>query len=185
VDNADDYRGSYIRDEENKPSNLLDELNGALVERYDLTGRVAGRQAAIYLSPNALVNHINVMRGAQIEGDIVSRYAQKDENGEPRLTQLGFGQLPDALGQATGQPDPGFALRYDGNIQGPNIALAAQGGQTFLNGQHDVHSARVLPGATLGGNSRYTLQPGQAFVNDGTVAPGNSLGRIDIVGDYQ
>ena len=180
-----EYRGSYLRRSYDAPAPLLDELNGALVERYDLTGRLAGRQAAIYLSPNALVNHINVMRGAQIQGDIVSRYAQNDENGKPRLTQLSFGQLPDALGQATGRPDPAFALRYDGNIQGPNISLSAQGGQTSLNGRHDLHSVRVSYGATLAGNSRYTLQPGQAFVNEGTVAPGNSLGRIDIVGNYQ
>ncbi|MGB6104976.1 MAG: autotransporter outer membrane beta-barrel domain-containing protein [Pusillimonas sp.] len=180
-----EYRGSYLRRSNGAPAPLLDELDGPLVERYDLTGRLAGRQAAIYLSPNALVRHINVMRGASIQGDIVSRYEQVDDGGSPRLTQLGFGQLPDALGQATRQPDADFFLRYRGNIQGPNIALSAHGGHTFLNGRHDLNSVHVLPGATLAGDSHYILRPGNAFLNDGTVAPGSSLGRIDIVGDYR
>lgn len=180
-----EYRGSYIRRSAGAPAVLLDELNGALVERYDLTGSLAGRQAAIFMSRNALVNHINVMRGARIQGDIVSLYAEKDAQGRPRLTQLSFGQLPNELGYATGRPDPQFTLHYQGNIQGSNIALSAQGGLTSLNGEHALHDVRVHPGATLAGNSRYTLQPGGAFVNDGTVAPGNSLGRIEVDGDYR
>ncbi|MGB3289733.1 MAG: autotransporter domain-containing protein [Burkholderiaceae bacterium] len=184
--NAVEYRGSYIQQVRGTPvATRLDELNGALVDRYDLTGRLAGSAAAIYMSPSALVNQINVMRGAQIQGDIVSHYQQTDEHGAPRLTQLSFGLLPDAAGRATGQPDAAFSLRYQNNIQGSNIALSAQGGYTSLNGNHDLHSVRVHPNATLAGNSRYTVQAGQRFTNDGTVSPGNSIGRIDIVGDYQ
>lgn len=186
IGNDQEYRGSYIQIVNDMPvATPLDELNGALVDRYDLTGRLAGTAAAIYISSNALVNQINVMRGAQIQGDIISLYKQEDENGDPRLTRLSFGRLPDTLGRATGQSDAAFSLRYQGNIQGQNIALSAQGGHTSLNGDHDLHSVRVDSGATLAGNSRYTLQAGQFFVNDGTVSPGNSLGRIDIVGDYQ
>src|SRR5690606_3783377 len=74
-----EYRGSYIRSVDGERAPLLDELQGALVERYDLTGSVAGSQAAILISRNALVNHIHVMRGARIQGDIVSHYAERDE----------------------------------------------------------------------------------------------------------
>ena len=178
-----EYRGSYIRSAQGKALPLLEELQGAQVKRYDLTGSLAGRQAAILMSRNALVEHINVMRGASIQGDIISYYAEKDEQGRLRLSQLSFGQLADASGQATGRPDAGFALNYQGNILGSNIALSAQGGLTSLNGQHVLHSVRVQPGATLAGNSRYSVLEG-AFVNDGIVAPGNSLGRIEIEGDY-
>jgi subtilase-type serine protease len=186
IGNNIEYRGSYIQVVNDTPvATPLDELNGALVDRYDLTGRLAGSAAAIYISRNALVNQINVMRGAQIQGDIISRYQETDEHGDPRLTRLSFGQLPDTQGRSTGQADADFALHYQGNIQGENIALSAQGGRSSLNGQHELHSVHVQSGAILAGNSRYTLRAGQYFVNEGTVAPGNSLGRIDIVGDYR
>lgn len=183
--NAADYRGSYIRFVGGSPATLLDELDGALVDRFDLTGRLAGKGAAIYISPNALVNNINIMGGAQIQGNIYSDYAQRDEDGKLRLTQMTFGQRADDQGRATGQADPGFAFRYTGDIQGANLALTAKGGSTSLNGDHEIHSMKVEQAATLMGNSRYAVDAASAFINDGVIAPGNSLGRIDIMGDFQ
>ncbi len=181
-----DYRGSYIHVVEGfVQSPLLDELNGALVSRFDLTGSLAGRAAAIYISPNALVENINIMQGAHVLGDIYSLYNEPDPSGQLRLTRLSFGQAADSTGRATGKPDPGFDFVYSGNIQGGNLTLVAQGGHTALNGDHLVHNLTVEPGARLSGNSHYTLRPGQSFVNQGTVAPGNSIGRIAIEGDYR
>src|SRR5690606_34249148 len=143
---------SYIHSSRGQALPLLDELNGALVESFDVTGRVAGKAQAIYMSRNALVKHINVMNGAQIEGDIRSDYAQIDATGKARLSQLSFGQLADANGRATGQTDINFRWRYDGNIKGlDNIVLAPMGGTTTLNGQHEVHGVNVGPAATLDG----------------------------------
>ncbi|MBK1782634.1 autotransporter outer membrane beta-barrel domain-containing protein [Advenella sp. WQ 585] len=184
--NDSEYRGSYIFSSGDKPYPILAELNGALVNSFDITGRIAGKAHAIYISRNALVNNINVMQGAQIQGNIRSDYAQVDADGNPRLTQISFGQLADASGRATGMPDVGFRWRYDGNIQGlDNIVLAPMGGITVLNGQHEIYGVKIGPEATLGGNSRYVLKPGSSFVNDGILSPGNSIGRIDIVGDYK
>ena len=184
--NDEEYRGSYILNSGGNALPLLDELNGALVNSFDLTGHLAGKEQAIYISRNALVNNINVMQGAHIQGNIRSDYAQVDANGNPRLTRISFGQRPDANDRASGLPDAGFRWRYDGNIQGiDNIVLEPTGGITVLNGQHEIYGVTIAPEATLGGNSRYTLKPGGRFVNDGVLSPGNSIGRIDIVGNYQ
>ncbi|MFA5702737.1 MAG: autotransporter domain-containing protein [Advenella sp.] len=185
IGNNDEYRGSYIHTFFRGTPYLPEELNGALVDTFDLTGRVAGKEQAIYLSRNALVNRINIMQGARIEGNIRSDYAQLDENGNPRLTRISFGQLADTNGYATGLPDAHFNWQYNGNITGRNnIELLPMGGTTRLNGQYDVYGVNVAAGATLGGNGRYVLHPNGHFINNGTLSPGNSIGRIDIAGNY-
>jgi uncharacterized protein YhjY with autotransporter beta-barrel domain len=184
--NESEYRGSYIYTIDGVSRAPLAELSGALVDNFDLTGRLAGRAAAIYISDNALVNRINVMRGARIEGNIYSAYNQRDGGGAQRLTHITFGQLADGQGRATGRPDPGFALRYDGNIQGiNNLVVDAKGGTTSLNGSHELYGVVVDSGATLGGNSTYTLNSEGSFENRGTVSPGNSIGTITINGNYE
>lgn len=193
------YRGSYIyrvynpyADPDAPPPALLEELTGALVTRFDLSGRVAGHDAAIFMSDNALVERTSVMRGARIEGDIVSLYAEADEGGALRLSRLDFGRLADAKGRSTDSADEGFAFRYDGLIHGRNLDLTAYGGHTSLNGTHSVHGVTVNPGATLSGNARYqgldadwkAAPLAGGFTNLGTLAPGNSIGAIFIDGDY-
>lgn len=184
--NKSGYRGSYINERDFAPVALLPELSGALVDNVDLTGRLAGKSAAIYISRNALVGNINVMRGAQIQGNIYSAYNQKDDLGQQRLTQLTFGRLADGLGRSTSQADTGFVYRYDGNIQGAdNLVVNTKGGLTSLNGTHELYGVLVDPGSTLGGNSTYTLNTAGSFLNHGTFAPGNSIGTIVINGDYK
>ena len=179
-------RGSYIHSAGGSSLPLLPELDGPLVSRADITGRVAGREAAIHISDNAYVGRVNLMRGARIEGDIVSFYDQRDDRGEQRLTMLSFGQRVDAAGRAVGLPDAGFRFAYTGNIRGGrNLTLSFDGGRTSLNGDHRIWGAEVQPGARLLGNASYTIEGGSAFLNRGTLAPGNSIGRIGITGDYR
>ncbi len=179
-------RGSYIHTWKGAPqATLPDELNGPLVTQADVSGRVAGREAAIYMSANAYVARLNLLQGARIEGDIVSLYDQRDEHGDQRLTTLSFGQRADAAGRATGQADADFRFAYAGNIQGgKNLTLSFDGGDTRLNGRNEVYGAVVQTGARLGGNATYEMTGGSAFTNHGTLAPGNSIGRIDVIGDY-
>ncbi|WP_343724744.1 autotransporter outer membrane beta-barrel domain-containing protein [Herbaspirillum huttiense] len=181
-----DYRGSYIWLRNGTPATgLLSELDGPLVKQFDLTGSLTGRFASIYISDNAYVGQINVMRGASLQGDILSRYAQVDESGAPRLTDLTFGRQADANGNATSVADSSFVLRYDGNIVGiNNLSLAFEGGTTFLTGDHQIYQVKIAQGAQLGGSSRYTLNTAGLFTNHGTLAP--TLGSsITVVGNYE
>lgn len=74
--NLSDVRGSYIKyiseDKTNTaPSQDHDE---ALVKQFNVAGTLTGAMAAIYIANNAHVREINILRGAQINGDIVSKW---------------------------------------------------------------------------------------------------------------
>lgn len=186
LSNYVDYRGSWIRTVNGKPAKLLPELQGSLVNQTDISGRVAGREAAIYIAESAHVSQINLMNGASIQGDIISRYNQRDANGQLRLTTLSFGKKADAHGRATLSPDTNFKFAYADNIRGDNnLTLSFEGGHTRLNGQYAVHGAVVQPAATLSGTARFDLSPGTSLENAGTIAPGNSIGRMTVKGDYR
>ena len=90
----DEYRGSYIRYQrvvEEETGNIFssrnlkltdmdasvynaaaDELNGAMVKDYTLTGTLAGAENAMYIGKNAFVKNIHVQNGATIKGNITS-----------------------------------------------------------------------------------------------------------------
>ncbi|WP_244558844.1 autotransporter family protein [Bradyrhizobium brasilense] len=182
-----EYRGSYIRTIGNNPVQMLNEIAGPLVSKFDLTGRLAGSHAAMYMSNNGYVGEINVMRGSALSGDILSDYNQLDENGAPRLTKLTFGLTPDANGHSTQEPDANFATRYHGNIVGRNnLSLQFAGGAATLTGNHEVYDASVAQGATLSGNGNYLLNANGRFTNSGAVAPliGGLDNSIKVNGDY-
>ena len=184
--NRIEHRGSYIHTIAGQPYGPAPELRGSLVERADITGRVAGSEAAIHISGNAHVGSINVMRGARLEGDIVSHYNQRDETGARRLTRVSFGQQADAQGRATGEADPAFRMAYDGQIRGrDNLALSFDGGETRLSARHEVHGATVRPGATLAGTPVFALASDGVFLNQGVLSPGGSIGTLAIEGDFR
>lgn len=209
---AIEYRGSWIRTQLYEPTTVLDELQGALADQVDISGRVAGSKAAVFISANALVNQINVLNGASLAGDILSQYNQVDANGQPRLTTISFGRLSDQQGRATQAADKQFNFNYSGNIQGSNnLTLDIYGGQTTLTGDHQLYAAIIEPGATLRGGGSYQLNDAAQFVNNGTLAPdtppaaaqpvytplllqsyrltsatsSSTLGQISIMGNYR
>lgn len=59
------------------------ELDGALVQNFNLSGSVNGGKNAIYIGKNAFVENINVLEGASIMGNITSEwknFAPKDDD---------------------------------------------------------------------------------------------------------
>ncbi|WP_394062995.1 autotransporter domain-containing protein [Alcaligenes sp. WGS1538] len=179
-----DYRGSWLWKVQGESLPPPEILQGALVNNYDLSGPLSGRRAAIQISDNAWVQNINIMQGAAIQGDILSNFSMRRDN-EQLVTRVSFGQKADAQGRATLQADPNFRLHYEGNIQGgDNLAVAIAGGAASLNGNHVLYSLRVDPGATLSGNSSYTINPEDSFINNGTLSPGNSFGQMSINGRF-
>ena len=87
-------------------------------------------------------------------------------------------------------------MHYDNNIIGKESIVAnIKGNKLSFNGTADVCGFNVDASATLGGNGtinlydynpdtkEYILGAGK-FINNGTVAPGNSIGTLTINGDY-
>ncbi|MBR3459124.1 MAG: hypothetical protein IKH16_13380 [Selenomonadaceae bacterium] len=97
----DEYRGSYIRysrgvsaytGEITKAENKVlddmdgntynasvDELKGELITDFNLSGKIAGGEHAIYIGRNAFVKNINVNKGAEISGAITSDWKHFSE----------------------------------------------------------------------------------------------------------
>ncbi len=154
--NRTEYRGSYMRSRgqyrdghwEFKPQySLLPELQGPLLTSLDLTGTLTGSRAAIYISENALVQNINIMSGAQISGDIISRwdpdhpYIQYSGDPSALYTSLSFGLKPGSDGKATAVADPAFDMTLNGGVYGPeSLAMRVEGGRLAVNGPLEVFS---------------------------------------------
>ena len=180
-----EYHGSWLYEIKGQKRPVPEILQGALISRYDVSGILSGRKAAIHISDNAWVQNINILQGAQITGDINSDYNRRDSNQELLLTRVTFGLKANGQGQATTVADADFQMRYDGNIKGQNnLALVIAGGTTSLNGEHELFGARVDQGATLSGNSQFTINPEYNFTNKGTLSPGNSYGSMTIKGNF-
>lgn len=197
-----EYRGSYIDvayDEDNKKwyniSTHPEAIKGELVTSFNVNGALAGKLAAVYISPNAYVKNINIMKGAFLQGDIISEWNPKqiiyqNESGSAVLkpaipdndpyqgvTALTFGAQANEDGSANFYldengtsnyiPDAGFNLRYDGNITGANgINMHIVGGELEYNGAAKVNAITIYKDATLSGNGAYTL----GETSDGTFA---------------
>lgn len=181
-----EYRGSYIRTYDFDDVRVLPELMGPLVKTVDITGRLAGTEASIYLSESAYVGAIHIMDKAQLSGDIISKYSDVDSNQKPRLTTLAFGMKADESGQSTTTADSAFSFTYDDNIVGiNNLSLQLAGGTTQLSGNHAIYETRVAPGATLTSSSNYQIHQHGVFLNEGKLVPTTIDSAITIHGAYQ
>ncbi|MCP4550514.1 MAG: autotransporter domain-containing protein [Bacteroidetes bacterium] len=77
--------------------------------------------------------------------------------------------------------DPGTDFVYGGDIDGRTWIGEVSAGKTRLNGDIANFSIMTIsPGATLGGSTHYTGD----MVNNGILAPGNSIGTITVAGAY-
>ena len=148
-------------------------LSGALVKTFDLTGTLEATRNAIYISPNAHVDTINIRTGAQISGDIVSDYDDLGRDTD-RTTKIILGLAADSnnvdsdfritlndriigYGAGSTKTDP-FAINRPGGYDGGGLYvgrgrldLTLAGGITTLGAGAEVkvNSFNLNTGADL------------------------------------
>jgi len=217
---TDEYRGSYIRYKRkvstdgtiSKAKNLKltdmdantynankDELNGALVENYNLSGTLKGGENAIYISKNAFVKNININKGASISGNITSNWGQFGAAECEGAYSAGQNRSPLRIQYKGKEEENGYAydeyipdlvtnlnfnadIAYKGNITGKdNMKMNVNAGTLTYEGQADVVNVQVAKGAALLGgtytvndmppdiNSSYTDTTTGQLINKGTI----------------
>lgn len=188
-------------------------IQGELVTNFNVSGTLKGSQAAIYISENALVKNINILSGADIQGDIISnwnpnkiKYQNDDSDplapdlgNENGLTNLTFGGKyiePSNENVSNNEGsyeavDSNFNLSYNGNIQGKeSFDMRIAGGTLELTNaksqEIEVNTLTINSGATLKGGHNYVLGSDEptAFTNNGTFDLGNGIQNITITGNY-
>ena len=108
---------------------LVDAINGDLVTDFNVAGTLKGEKAAIYISENALVNKINIMNGASIQGDIISKWnpngliydnpTEPENNGQNQgtvqttLSSTGNEQIPPGEDSEQGSGEPTIEYSYE------------------------------------------------------------------------
>lgn len=151
-----EYRGSYMRTVKGVNKNISGyvseeedhyqlNLDGPLVNTFDLSGSIEGSYASIYIAGNAYVNQINVLKGAAIKGDIISLWNPEDSRiqaaGAALYTNLNFGYGVNADGSSTGNADSSFALTLQGSVRGyRNICMTHEAGTLRVLGTVEAYS---------------------------------------------
>lgn len=216
-----EYRGSYLRylryvdtlgnivSAQNLPLTMTDgfnysanELNGALINDFNLSGTLRGAKNAIYIGKNAFVKNINVNEGAQIFGDITSDW--KNFTAEDGFTTVPIEIQYDGESYDASKYIPDLAtnlnfnadLTYDGNINGANnIKMHVNEGTLNFSGTADILNVEVMSGAKLFGGTftlndmRFDIANGFTdsttgkFINHGTIGAGSPNTNLIINGD--
>ena len=134
--NKAEYRGSWLWHGDYVPDDgILSKIQGPLVKVFNVSGSLRGREAAIYIDESAFVKEINILPGATLEGDIISRWDPDNPkihssapDSEELYTSLTFGYGVSDDGSALQSGDSNFSLNYAGNIDGPSIDMAHKAG---------------------------------------------------------
>ncbi|MGL4594991.1 MAG: autotransporter outer membrane beta-barrel domain-containing protein [Thermoguttaceae bacterium] len=169
-----DRRGSYFVDV--NTGKILTDLDGPLVTSFNVTGTIAGDRtdgaggAAIYVGQTAHVQNINLMKGTQISGNIISLFtdplsyysasnqilyasAIKYATANKDLSQtLTFGKMADENGNATIGADSSFILSFQDNI---NAFRDANGEMQDIAGNMDL---KFIGGTTEFVGGRYNIK---------------------------
>lgn len=220
-----EYRGSYLRylrgidnlgnitGANNLPlimtdgfNYAADELNGALVNDFNLSGQISGADNAIYIGKNSFVKNINVNAGAQLDGNITSDWkhftaADGFLSGsaiEPIKIQYG-GQIYDAkkyIPDLVTNLNFNTDLDYGGQISGAdNIKMHINSGTLKFSGEANILGVDVMSGAKLFGgtftlnNMTSNLAEGFSdattgkFINHGLIAAATPNTNLVINGD--
>ena len=207
-----EYRGSYLRylryvdasgniiSAKNLPLTIddgfnysADELNGALVNDFNLSGKLYGANNAIYIGKNAFVKNINVNAGASIVGDITSDWKHfTTDDGFLSLIPVEIQYKGKSYDVSKYIPDLATNLNfnadlsYDGNINGAdNIKMHVNGGTLNYSGTADILSVEVARGAKLFGGTftlndmKFDIADGFTDATTGTFTNHGTIGALD------
>ncbi len=173
--NKAEYRGSWLWHGDYVPDDgILSKIQGPLVKVFNVSGSLRGREAAIYIDESAFVKEINILPGATLEGDIISRWDPDNPkihssapDSEELYTSLTFGYGVSDNGSALQSGDSNFSLNYAGNIDGPSIDMAHKAGDLTLSGKINVHSLQNEAFLTLAGKdvSKHQITVEDTFIN--------------------
>ncbi|MDR1484583.1 MAG: autotransporter outer membrane beta-barrel domain-containing protein [Planctomycetaceae bacterium] len=180
------------------------DLDGALVDRFDISGKITGNEYAILIRDTAHVKEINILNGAEIYGNIQSNY-----NDGTRFTALNFGKTTNPDGSVGTGSDPDFKFvlndQLNGQSQfdittfggtttiGENAFLRAKSATINAGSQFNIASNYEIDGkdkvyvpaftlqanAILGINTAYSESAGTPFLNAGS-ATINANAKLDI-----
>ena len=155
--------------------------DGALMDQVNITGTLAGTQAALYIADNALVQEINILPGAHIYGDIVSKWdpnspyitaAVRDpSSGIDLTTELNFGAQRSARSALSARSQD-FNLTLYGSIDGPeSFDLALRNGKLTVLGYTNTLSIANYGELTLLGHddAGYTLKTKEMRLADDSI----------------
>ena len=164
--NDQEYRGSWLwQGGYATADRILSKINGPLVKVFNVSGSLRGREAAIYIDESAFVEEINILSGATLEGDIISKWDPNNPkihssapDSEELYTSLTFGYAVSDDGSAASAVDSDFSLNYAGNIDGPSINMTHKAGDLTLSGKINVHSLQNEAFLTLTGQDVSTHQ---------------------------
>nr|WP_320116282.1 autotransporter domain-containing protein [uncultured Desulfuromonas sp.] len=136
------------------------------MNRLTLSGTTISADTALHVTASNLVL---IESGCQIDGDLVA---------EGNRSVMQFGYLFDEEGNLV-ERDTDFYFSFDDDIVGNWLGYLGAG-ELSLNGDSDFESLTVQQLGTLKGDG--TIHG--PVLNQGAVAPGNSIGTLTIDGDY-
>ena len=168
-DGTGDETGDETGSEQVIHEDVLSKINGALVKAFNVSGSLKGSAAAISIAENAFVEEINILSGAELEGDIVSHWDPNndylaEEHQGVHFTELTFGRAVnedgtplegtvDEEGDTTWAGDESFSLDYAGNIDGfKSINMTHVAGRLSLSGSIKVHTLANFGSLALTGS---------------------------------
>ena len=184
----EETQGSWV------PEDLPDATDGALVENFNVAGKLIGNKAAIYISPNAYVKNINILQSACIKGDIISQwnpnaiiYQNEDAkealapllpNGEDGMTHLNFGYASNGNGglstDTDGDPqvDYNYTKTISNNIIGKDsFIIDVHAGKLTTTGTNIVNKVQI---AVNGVNTSNETLPTE-YTNKGDLTIASNL----------
>lgn len=177
------HKGSYIHYSGDWGFDLKPDgqTTDALVENFNVEGTLEGKKAAIYISDNAHVKNINILRGAQINGDIISKW-NSVSSGKNAKVQWYDGVHWDNIDPKNHNEmyytNLNFASDYDGTVKGSIDNLNGINSTLLLNnyGKLTVEGHNINT-YSLFNTGELTVNNAQIYTQDGSIG---GFGTINV-----